>query len=454
MRTFERDYKYLLLNLIPRNRLSVERRRGIERAIASEDPTEIRRVSVLALEDLCGSDYFRRSGLQFENGNALLTYVRTKGFYQVRVQLPEVIWQSLGLIAPESGSVPEPAPETGNAPAPVIETTIEILPDIIRSLSIDDERESMIQRLDSVVQMLPHWLTFAGCQFIAVAERTGEEENGREFISVQSEKEIRKRVIYDRCRRNGQIELFDAQGARTLRIADPFFETSLDSVVQKSIVAVAPIFVSNNFWGILEVWMRQDDAGPGLLGRMQIAQGMMEQMIENSVRLEAMTSIDKLTRVYNRQFYDRQVRIEIERATRQGAKLTMLVLDVDDFSNINNTLGHKKGDEALVVIADLIRGNLRKIDLAFRYGGEEFVILLPGTAEVEAIHTAERLRLVISEYDRFLGEGGSTRPISVSIGAAVFPDHAQSEEELFSKADAAMFRAKRAGKNRVEFCDG
>lgn len=185
--------------------------------------------------------------------------------------------------------------------------------------------------------------------------------------------------------------------------------------------------------------------------RAEIASGIVGQIIENSVRLENLTSIDKLTGVYNRQFYDRLVRIEMERATRSGTKVSLLVLDIDDFKQINDTMGHRKGDEALVVVADLMRGRLRKIDLPFRYGGEEFVVLLPGTAETEAIHTAERLRTVIESWDEFVDERGHRRRITVSIGAAVFPDHARTEEELFSKADAALYMAKRKGKNRVEF---
>jgi diguanylate cyclase (GGDEF)-like protein len=168
------------------------------------------------------------------------------------------------------------------------------------------------------------------------------------------------------------------------------------------------------------------------------------------VRLENLTSIDKLTGVYNRQFYDRLVRIEIERARRSGSKLSLLVLDIDDFKTINDSMGHRKGDEALVVVADLMRSHLRKIDIPFRYGGEEFTILLPGTAESEAIRTAERLRAMIAEYDEFVDHDGKQRAMTVSIGAAVFPDQARTEEELFSRADEALYLAKRNGKNRVE----
>jgi diguanylate cyclase (GGDEF)-like protein len=134
---------------------------------------------------------------------------------------------------------------------------------------------------------------------------------------------------------------------------------------------------------------------------------------------------------------------------RSGTALSMLVLDLDDFKRINDELGHKKGDEALVAVAEIIRRNLRKVDLAFRYGGEEIVILLPGTPEFEAVHTAERLRRVIQQHRGFHDAIGNTREITVSVGAAVYPDTAKSADQLFVQADEAMYRAKQRGKNQV-----
>ena len=153
--------------------------------------------------------------------------------------------------------------------------------------------------------------------------------------------------------------------------------------------------------------------------------------------------VDKLTGVYNRNHYEAQVPIEIERATRSKSKLSMLILDIDDFKRINDTFGHRKGDEALALVAELIKRNLRKIDQPFRYGGEEFVILLPGTAAAEAVHTAERLRAVISEVDRLTDDGGEVIPVRVSIGAAVFPEDGKNISALFEAADRAMYRDKR-----------
>jgi diguanylate cyclase (GGDEF)-like protein len=284
-----------------------------------------------------------------------------------------------------------------------------------------------------------------------VEERVAEREERGEFVVTQRETIFHEKATYQNCRHSRQTAVLDSSGARAEGIPRPTTQDGTTRAVENAKLAVAPIFSQDDFWGVLEVWFVGDDNGPLFRNRVEIASGMVEQIIENAVRLENLTSIDKLTGVYNRQFYDRMVRIEMERATRSGTKLSLLVVDIDDFKAINDTLGHRKGDEALVVVADLIRGNLRKIDSPFRYGGEEFVILLPGTAEMEAIHTAERLRTVIGDYGEFLDEQGKQRRITVSIGAAVFPDDARTEEELFSRADAALFLAKRKGKNRVEF---
>jgi diguanylate cyclase (GGDEF)-like protein len=102
-----------------------------------------------------------------------------------------------------------------------------------------------------------------------------------------------------------------------------------------------------------------------------------------------------------------------------------------------------------VAIADIIRRDLRKVDMPFRYGGEEIVILLPGTPEFEALHTAERLRRVVNQYRGFKDSYGKVRDLSVSVGVAVYPDTARSGDQLFAQADEAMYRAKQRGKNQV-----
>lgn len=452
-RIFEKDYKYLLANLVPLHRLSVQRRRHVRTAIAGGDPAEMRLVALLALEDLYETRYFDRTRAHAENGRVIVTYVKNDGSYQIQLAVPADEWEGMAggggrAGGPRSGGRGDRAPVAEPQP---VETTINILPDIIRSFSIDGERESTARRLDSVLKLMPEWFRFASCRLVLMEERLSEREALGEFVVTKKEKEFHENVVYQRCCYSRQTALLDGPGARSAGISPPEAVLTRAGVSESARLALAPVFAHDDFWGILEVWSGGDDGGPLFRDRVGIASGMLEQIIENTVELENLTSIDALTGLYNRQAYDRLVPIEMERATRSGTRLSLLVLDIDDFKRINDTIGHRKGDEGLVVVADLIRGNLRKIDLPFRYGGEEFAILLPGTGEVEAIHTAERLRAVISDYQEFLDDEGRPQRITASIGGAVFPDDARSEEELFRRADGALFVAKGKGKNRVEF---
>jgi diguanylate cyclase (GGDEF)-like protein len=454
MGTFDKDYKYLLANLVPRHRLSVARRKQVNDAIASGETAAMRLASVLALEDLRESDYFDRKRTHDENGHVVLTYVRSQGSYQIRLLLPAEEWRNLGPGASrkdnEAAGTSQEPPAAVATPEPV-DTSIDILPDIIRSFSIDDERESSLQRLEWVMRLMPSWFRFEWGRLILLEARFGERGANGECVLTRPEPDFSENEIYQDCRRTGEAVVVDLDRARSAGVQLPAPTTGPSAAQEDAELAVAPIVSMDEFWGVLEIWVTPAENGPLFLDRVTIAADMIRQIVENTITLENLTSIDKLTQVYNRAFYDKQIRIELERATRSGTKLSLLVLDIDDFRVINNTMGHRKGDEALAAVADLIQGNLRKIDIAFRYGGEEFVILLPGTAEMEAIHTAERLRVVIAEFDRFLNRKGERFEITVSIGAAVFPDHARSEEELFSRADLALYLAKRRGKNRVEF---
>ncbi len=452
-RIFEKDYKYLLANLVPLHRLSVQRRRHVRTAVAGGDPAEMRLVALLALEDLYESQYFDRTRTHDENGHVVVTYVKNDGSYQIQLAVPAGEWKGMAeQVRRAEQRRPERKTEgTAAIEQQPVETTINILPDIIRSFSIDGQRESTLRRLDSVLKFMPEWFRFTNCRLALVEERLAEHEEHGEFVVTQREKSLHEKVVYQRCRDSKQTLVFDLSAARSAGLLPPEVVARRAVATENARLAVAPVFCNDDFWGILEVWSAGDDDGPLFRNRVEIASRVIEQIIENSVQLENLTSVDWLTGLYNRQFYDRLVRIEMERATRSGSRLSLLVLDIDDFKVINDTIGHRKGDEALVVVADLMRANLRKIDLPFRYGGEEFVILLPGTGEVEAIHTAERLRAVICDYREFLDDHRTRQRITVSIGGAVFPENARTEEELFRRADGALFIAKGKGKNRVEF---
>jgi diguanylate cyclase (GGDEF)-like protein/PAS domain S-box-containing protein len=157
---------------------------------------------------------------------------------------------------------------------------------------------------------------------------------------------------------------------------------------------------------------------------------------------------DPLTGLYNRRYLEEMLEREIRRAIRAGHPLGVLVLDLDHFKKFNDTYGHDAGDTVLRETASFLGRSIRVEDIACRFGGEEFVIILP-TADLNASQArAERIRSKICELT-VLHQGNSLGKITVSVGVAGVPVHGTSPKELFDAADAALYRAKREGRDRV-----
>jgi diguanylate cyclase (GGDEF)-like protein len=162
--------------------------------------------------------------------------------------------------------------------------------------------------------------------------------------------------------------------------------------------------------------------------------------------LSRAASVDPVTGLFNRRHFEAQLHAEVQRARRQQQDLALLMVDIDDFKRINDTLGHLEGDRALRDVANLLRRGVRIFDLCARYGGEEFAILMPGATRHVAVQVAERIRRVVHERS-----AKSAAAMTVSIGVGLLgPD--QSEEDLIGAADRALMSAKRAGKNVVKQC--
>ncbi|MCP3979249.1 MAG: GGDEF domain-containing protein [bacterium] len=160
--------------------------------------------------------------------------------------------------------------------------------------------------------------------------------------------------------------------------------------------------------------------------------------------------VDDLTGLRNFRFLSEFLGQELSRADHFNQPLSLIMIDVDDFKPYNDIMGHQAGNEALVVIARLLTGSLRKMDVAARFGGEEFTIILPGTGKADARTVAERIRHAI-EQQPFPGEGhDGERTLTASLGIATYPADARDASELVRHADRAMYAAKSYGKNRVE----
>ncbi|MFI0795979.1 diguanylate cyclase [Micromonospora rubida] len=157
---------------------------------------------------------------------------------------------------------------------------------------------------------------------------------------------------------------------------------------------------------------------------------------------------DPLTGLWNYRYLRESIRREVERASRFGRMLSVLALDLDRFKMVNDTWGHAAGDAVLAEFARRLRGEIREVDLAFRQGGEEFVLLLPETDARGATTVAERLGAAVRDAPVALdGSGGVTIGVTVSVGIAVYPDHATTGQQVLDAADAALYAAKAAGRD-------
>jgi diguanylate cyclase (GGDEF)-like protein len=170
--------------------------------------------------------------------------------------------------------------------------------------------------------------------------------------------------------------------------------------------------------------------------------------LHETVQQQAVT--DELTGLFNvRQFHSR-LENEIERAERFGTPLSLVMLDIDRFKSVNDTYGHQQGDRVLVEVARVMRRLSRDVDLPARYGGEEMAVVLPQTDLAGAELGAERMRAAIEGMQIQRLDGGGLLPITASFGVASFPGKAGDKTALIAAADAALYRAKRGGRNRVE----
>lgn len=175
---------------------------------------------------------------------------------------------------------------------------------------------------------------------------------------------------------------------------------------------------------------------------------MAEKLARTQNELEHLSIHDGLTGLFNYREFHRRLTGEVQRSRRYGRPFSLLILDIDGFKVVNDTYGHLAGDEALRVLAALVRGEVRPVDEVARYGGEEFAILLPETAAPGALIMAERLRDLIATHPITIGPE-RTVALTVSIGAATCPEDADAEEKLIAAADRALYAAKNAGRNRV-----
>ncbi|MBF0543712.1 MAG: diguanylate cyclase [Candidatus Riflebacteria bacterium] len=172
-----------------------------------------------------------------------------------------------------------------------------------------------------------------------------------------------------------------------------------------------------------------------------------------NARLYSLAITDSITKLYIHRYFQIRLEEEVRRSRRYNSTLTLLMIDIDHFKEINDTYGHQQGDMILREISHILRRNIRSTDIAARYGGEEFVIILPETTQADARIVAERIRKDVAKHEfPSLAQGQLPVHVTISIGVAGFPINATSKDELIQKADSSMYQAKGAGRNKVVLC--
>ncbi|RJR17776.1 MAG: diguanylate cyclase [Nitrospiraceae bacterium] len=171
-------------------------------------------------------------------------------------------------------------------------------------------------------------------------------------------------------------------------------------------------------------------------------------LYKQTEKLQKLSITDHLTGIYNRRYLNRRLSEEITRYNRYKHPFSFMMLDLDKFKEYNDTFGHIAGDNLLRNLASVMEKSLRTIDIAARFGGDEFVTIFPQTPKIDAIQISNRLK---EKIDKALSEHNIEMPLSISVGLATFPDDASSIMELIEKTDQALYLAKKGGGNRVVY---
>src|SRR3990170_4144681 len=231
-----------------------------------------------------------------------------------------------------------------------------------------------------------------------------------------------------------------------------YVKNNAKGFIPRSVLCV-PVTSKKKTIGVLEI-LNKKDGIPFTNKDTELLLKLVDQAaiaIERSNLYQKMANLaitDDLTKLFNLRYLYRVLDLEVKRSKRYNSIFSVIFLDLDCFKLVNDKYGHLHGSKTLVEVASILVRALREVDIISRYGGDEFVIVLPHTPVEKAIRIAERLQRDINHH-HFLKDEGLALKVTASFGVAGFPDHAQDEIELLRLSDQAMYLAKSLGKNRV-----
>ena len=310
---------------------------------------------------------------------------------------------------------------------------------ITSSMSIQMIFDGFAQQLKKVVDI--DWATIAlidgnELYFMALSSNIGSAWQSGERIPLEGTATERS------CQEKQAVYEADLKRVHRFSTWESHLQQGIRSVVY------LPLNVTDRIIGSLILASRQ----PNAYSRRQIK--LLEKVasqiaapVENAqlyARLEEKSRIDELTGLFNRRHFEERLKEEVSRHSRHGDVFSIFMLDLDNFKAYNDTYGHPAGDILLSQMGKIIKGSVRNIDRAFRYGGDEFVIILPQTTREDAYVVAERVRVQIAK-----AMGKQAIAVTCSIGLANYPADGVVADELIDVADNALYHAKRAGGNKI-----
>jgi diguanylate cyclase (GGDEF)-like protein len=323
---------------------------------------------------------------------------------------------------------------------------------LVASLHAAQDQKSAAQ--EALAGLAP--LVSADCWTIYLAaEINGDEAVRLEPLAVHGQPGTEQEGASDALRSISTHSVLALSGSESsaARAAAARMETLRKTERGRRILAL-PLLGGERVMGVLEAVRDRQDARPFTKREAELLCALaapLSSALANSVRIaeaERLSQTDDLTKLHNARYLRQFLLVELRRARRYGSSVSSLFFDIDDFKSINDAHGHLVGSHVLMEMAAVILSSIRDTDMVARYGGDEFVVVLPETPIEQAVFVAERIREKIARH-AFTGGRRLHLNITASFGVAAFPQHAPSPQQLVACADAAMYEAKAAGKNCI-----
>jgi diguanylate cyclase (GGDEF)-like protein/PAS domain S-box-containing protein len=316
------------------------------------------------------------------------------------------------------------------------------------------EMTDLIQSCDSAEEAYPIIERFAALLFPG--------QSGKLFILDETGSLLECTASWGTQRDTAEELIFTRDRCWALRrseihfVSDNRAQPRCDHVREQIPYICLPLLAHGDALGLLHVVVKEEitQSEVSLENQQRLAQLFRDRLALTLSNLKLRQNLrhlslqDPVTGLYNRRFLEEAIKLQILRAKRAHAPLAVAMMDIDHFKQINDLHGHDAGDAALRAVADLLQKSIRQGDVVCRFGGEEFVLLLPDTSLEVANRRSEALRLALEKL-ALQHSGKALTPLTVSLGVAAYPDHGLTSQALIKAADAALYRAKAAGRNQI-----